>query len=230
MRFLGGSLKFLNLKSQRFLGPQFFKSRWYFFTTPYIMQKTRFSTRSCIYKYSTVDKELSERLSSEIQLEVSSAKEVPENIKTFMENKLFEIIDHQDSNEVELIRQFKDEKISVSFSISDINNVESEDEYYQENENESVQNNTLNTKDNLSQFNKDDSTYSFPVRCNITIAKPKLGTLALDAITQDGVFMIDNILYYKDNDLALTQTAEADWQRREELTKNKKNILIGFKM
>ncbi|EMR08415.1 hypothetical protein PNEG_03251 [Pneumocystis murina B123] len=214
MRFLQRSLKFLNLKSRHFLELQFFKSKWCSFTTPYILQKTKFSTRSPIYKYSIVDKELSERLTSEIQLEISSVKEVPENIKTFMDNNLFEINDHEDSNEVELVRQFKNEKISVSFSISDINNLESEDEYYQENENESMQNNTLNTKDDLPQFNKDDSTYSFPVKCNITITKPKLGTLALDAVTQDGVFMIDNILYYKNDDLALTQTAEADWQRR----------------
>ncbi|KTW27690.1 hypothetical protein T552_02130 [Pneumocystis carinii B80] len=214
MRFLKGSLKALNLKSQHFLGPQFFKSRWYFFTTPYILQKTSFSTRSPMYKYSIVDKELSERLSSEIQLETSSVKEIPENIRTFMDNKQFEIIDHEDSNEVELVRQFKDEKIIVSFSISDINNLESEDEYYQENENESLQNNTLNTKDNLSGFNKDDSTCSLPIRCNITITKSKSGTLALDALAQDGIFMIENITYYKNDNLALTQTAEADWQRR----------------
>ncbi|KAG5437120.1 hypothetical protein PCANB_001241 [Pneumocystis canis] len=192
-----------------------FSSRGYFFTTSYVFQKKKFSTGFSIYGYSETSKELSTKLASEINLEMLSLKEdIPERVRTFMETGVFRIIDRQDSNEVELTREFKNEKINVSFSISDINNMESEDFYSQENENEQTQKDTLKTKEELSEYNQEDTTLSFPIRCNISITKSGSGTLMIDAVAQDGAFIIDNILYYKDDDIALTQTAEADWQRR----------------
>ncbi|KAG5518136.1 hypothetical protein PMAC_003322 [Pneumocystis sp. 'macacae'] len=167
-----------------------------------------------LFNIALASKELSTKLGSEIKHEMSLMKEeIPENIKTFIEDGVFEIIDHQNSNEVELVRKFKDEKISITFSVSDINNMESDDFYTHENENEQMQKETLKTKE-ASEFEQENTPFSFLVRCNIAIAKPGSGALVIDAVAQDGAFIIDNILYYKDENLALAQTAEADWQRR----------------
>jgi hypothetical protein len=38
--------------------------------------------------------------------------------------------------------------------------------------------------------------------------------LSIDAIVQDGAFIVDNISFYKDEKLANDATAEADWNRR----------------
>ncbi|KTW31025.1 uncharacterized protein T551_01577 [Pneumocystis jirovecii RU7] len=212
MYFLHTGKRIFRLAHQHFLKSHIFTSKNYFFATTYTSQKARFSTNRPVCGYTS--KELSTKLGSEIKHEISLMKEeIPENIRTFIDDGIFEIIDHQNSNEVELIRNFKNEKISITFSISDINNMESEDFYNHENENEQIQKEPLKTKE-LSEFEQEDTPFNFLVRCNIAITKPGSGALIIDAVAQDGTFVIDNILYYKDSDLALAQTAEADWQRR----------------
>ncbi|KAL8673535.1 MAG: hypothetical protein Q9168_002024 [Polycauliona sp. 1 TL-2023] len=55
---------------------------------------------------------------------------------------------------------------------------------------------------------------SFPVRLNILITKPGKGALQLEATSQDGEVMIENVYYYKKPELADAKTAELDWSRR----------------
>ena len=38
--------------------------------------------------------------------------------------------------------------------------------------------------------------------------------MTIDAVAQDGVFLVDNISLYKDEKLATDLTSEADWSRR----------------
>lgn len=40
------------------------------------------------------------------------------------------------------------------------------------------------------------------------------GALTVDAVAQDGLFLVDNISLYQDESLALELTSEADWKRR----------------
>ena len=40
------------------------------------------------------------------------------------------------------------------------------------------------------------------------------GSLSIDAVAQDGAFIVDNISFYQDAKLATEVTAEADWLRR----------------
>ncbi len=40
------------------------------------------------------------------------------------------------------------------------------------------------------------------------------GALSLDTVCQEGVFVIENLSYYKDAKLATDLTPEADWKRR----------------
>ncbi|KAG5438459.1 hypothetical protein PCK2_000944, partial [Pneumocystis canis] len=215
MNFLRTKLGIFRFAKQPFFKFPIVTSKGYVFAPSYVFQKKAFSTGYSIYGYTEVlaSKELSTKLASEINLEMLSLKDdIPERVKTFIEAGTFKIIHNPNSNEVELIREFKNEKINVSFSVSDINNIESEDFYNEENE--QTQQDTLKEKEELSEYSQEDAALSFPIRCNITITKFESGTLLVDAVAQDGTFMIDNIIYYKDNDLALTQTAEADWQRR----------------
>ena len=40
------------------------------------------------------------------------------------------------------------------------------------------------------------------------------GALTIDAVVEDGMFLVDNISLYPDEKLALDLTSEADWKRR----------------
>lgn len=78
-----------------------------------------------------------------------------------------------------------------------------------------------------------DAEASYPLRCSLTITKVRKlillpflrlltsstqpsvsGALSVDAVCQEGVFVIENVSFYKDAKLATDLTAEADWKRR----------------
>jgi hypothetical protein len=40
------------------------------------------------------------------------------------------------------------------------------------------------------------------------------GALSVDAVCQEGVFVVENVSYYHDSKLATDLTPEADWKRR----------------
>lgn len=117
---------------------------------------------------------------------------------------------------------FSSRRIRLLFSIADIDTPESEFEG-EEGEGE--------------QANEDAQDPSFPIRAAITVTKvaPLMrssaftnadkvhclfhiqagkGALSIDAIIQDGAFIVDNISFYDNAKLATDNTAEADWARR----------------
>lgn len=56
---------------------------------------------------------------------------------------------------------------------------------------------------------------SFPVRTAITVSKGAgQGGLTVDAVAEDGLFVIDAVSFYKDEQQALDMSAEGDWKRR----------------
>ncbi|KAF1980946.1 translation repressor/antiviral protein Ski3 [Aulographum hederae CBS 113979] len=64
---------------------------------------------------------------------------------------------------------------------------------------------------------EEEEQASFPVRLSITVVKPSsksAGSLAVDAIAQDGEIIIENMYHYPDAALADPQTAEEDWKRK----------------
>lgn len=69
-------------------------------------------------------------------------------------------------------------------------------------------------REELSDEYDDADQSGFPARTNIRIERPGKGALAIEAVAQDGDFLIEDILYYPEADLANPQTAEKDWQRR----------------
>lgn len=64
------------------------------------------------------------------------------------------------------------------------------------------------------EIDEDAREPSFPARANIKIERLGKGALAIEAVAQDGDFVIENLYYFPSADLAEPKTAEQDWERR----------------
>ncbi|CAO3622329.1 unnamed protein product [Cunninghamella echinulata] len=100
-------------------------------------------------------------------------------------------------DEVTLTRSFGNENITILFSISDINNANTDGFLPEEDE-----------------VVEEEDEISFPVRASVTIEKEGKGAVTLDTVAQDGEITVESVMYYKDGKLAKGTTAESDWERR----------------
>lgn len=67
-----------------------------------------------------------------------------------------------------------------------------------------------------SSGQSEDEDQSFPARINIIIEKgSQKGAMAVEAIAEDGVIVVDNVYYYKDAALAHAETAQTAHQRQD---------------
>ncbi|CCG80907.1 Putative uncharacterized protein [Taphrina deformans PYCC 5710] len=170
-----------------------------------------FSATTSTYGRGAVDKELSAKLASEyaIETEMKENDSPPPAIQEFIKNGPFTITDIEGNDEVILERQFGNETIRIVFSVSDMNNLD-------EAENESFDENDETAPESVVEPEEEEEGSSFPVRCNITIQKDGASSvLSLDSTTQDGIFIVENIVLYPSIELATGNSAEYDWQRRE---------------
>jgi len=158
-----------------------------------------FSVSARRFGEGTSDISLAQKLAEELQYEKEASKtEDPDFLKTFKSHGVWTLEEIAGNDEVTLTRKFGNESIRVMFSIADVQNTP-ENEF--ENENEGEESEAL--------------PQSYPVRCSISITKgSKPGALTIDAMCQDGSFMIDNISFYGDAKVGTDLTAEADWKRR----------------
>ncbi|KAK7676393.1 hypothetical protein QCA50_011475 [Cerrena zonata] len=140
---------------------------------------------------------LTQKLSEELKYEKETGTEgVPEFLKSFKAQNVWAIEDTAGNDEVVLSRKFGNETIRLVFSIADI---QQEAEFENENEEEGAE----------------ETNNSYPVRCSFSITKDSApGALTIDAICQDGSFIVDNLSYYADKAVGTELTAEADWKRR----------------
>lgn len=183
--------------------------------SPIVLRRTTaalrpFSVSITRHGRGTVDKELSAKLASEyaIETEMKENDDPPPAIQEFIKNGPFNVIDIQGNDEVILERKFGNETIRIVFSVSDMNNMD-------ESESESFDDSAETATTTEPEAEEEDSA-SFPVRCNITIQKDgSKSVLSLDTMTQDGIFIIDNMVLYPSIELATGNSAEYDWQRRE---------------
>ena len=106
------------------------------------------------------------------------------------------------------------------FSIADIDNTPE------------AQENEAQEEDEEAAEEENSESPSLPIRTAITISKVRAstslskkqahivvqgageGAMTIDAVAQDGVFLVDNISLYTDEKLATELTSEADWKRR----------------
>ncbi|KAI3402025.1 hypothetical protein diail_3999 [Diaporthe ilicicola] len=178
-------------------------------------QISAFSTSLLRRASSGLDGDLSAKLASEIQFEAEMKENEPQpvSIKDFLENSPFEIQDTPGVQNVVLTRTYNNEKITVTFSISDIANMENEmfdgdsalgdEEGARSQENEDV--------DDAEGVNEPNVT----CRLNIVVEKPGKGALNIEAIAQDASIIVENMYYYNDPAIAHSSSAEADHKSRD---------------
>lgn len=65
------------------------------------------------------------------------------------------------------------------------------------------------------QEGAEEQDQSFPVRLNIIIDKANKGSLAVEAVIQGGMVVIDNVYYYADSSLAHGKTADKVHARQD---------------
>ncbi|ORZ33319.1 mitochondrial glyco protein [Catenaria anguillulae PL171] len=142
--------------------------------------------------YSSVsDTELLSVLNRELKYEQeNSDKATPAFLAEFHAKKTFSIQDRPGENEVVLSREFGSEKITLTFSIDDVANVEPIE---------------------------GTEEVAFPVSVVITVTKKAAadaGAVTFQTIADGGAFQITNITFNDDSVLATMDTAEADYKRR----------------
>ncbi|KAK0725325.1 mitochondrial glycoprotein [Lasiosphaeris hirsuta] len=162
------------------------------------------------------DEELSSKLASEIafEQEVKDNEPMPASIKDFLENGPFEIQDIPGQEEVVLTRTYGNEKITVSFSISDLQNYD--ENMYDEDaaladEEDADGADGRSRGQNIEESEEDDGADEpvVPCRLNVVVEKPGKGALTIEAIAQDGAIVVENLFYYKDAKLAHGASADA---------------------
>ncbi|CAL1699055.1 unnamed protein product [Somion occarium] len=141
------------------------------------------------------DVALAQKLAEELQYEKEAEVDAePDFLKAFKAQNIWQLEDIAGNDEVTLTRKFGNENIRLMFSIADI---QQESEFEGEEETE------------------EEASTSYPIRCSFSITKDSApGALTIDAICQDGSFIVDNCSYYNDKRVGTELTADADWKRR----------------
>jgi len=186
---------------------------------------------------SETDEELSAKLESEIQVEaeIKSDEQQPASVKDFLANSPFELIDTPGQEIVKLVRNFGDEKITVSFSIADITNYNPFNEDPALEDEESFEDDLVQSNDKQSQGSArsntpapeeeedidediDEEETAAPINLSITVEKPgkSQGALSIDATAQDGQVLVENIFFYEDAAIARLDKPE-DAQKRADV-------------
>ncbi|KAG6909487.1 hypothetical protein DXG01_017209 [Tephrocybe rancida] len=151
---------------------------------------------------------LTDKLSEELKYEQESASQIaetPEFLSQFLKINPWEIKDTLGNDEVVMTRTFGNEKLRLMFSIADIDSAE---EDFQSEESESEANET-------EEEDTDDPLHTYPLRASLSITKTNgSGCLNVDMICQEGHFVVENVSFYKDAQLGLDLSADADWKRR----------------
>ncbi|KAF4126064.1 complement component 1 Q subcomponent-binding protein, mitochondrial [Geosmithia morbida] len=174
------------------------------------------------------DEELSAKLESEIQIEedMKTSEQEPASVRDFLANTPFELIDTPGKEVVKLVRQYNDEKITVSFSIADITNYDPysqdtalEDEEAFDEQQSSSGNSKRAPDEDLAEEEEDleDDEPSAPINLSILVEKPGKvpGALNIDATAQDGGIVVDNLFYFDDASVARAETPESAQARAD---------------
>ncbi|KAH9003537.1 regulatory protein suaprga1 [Lactarius hatsudake] len=157
-----------------------------------------FSVSALRFGEGTTDGDVSAKIAEELAFEKQAAIEgEPEFLKEFKTSGIWTIEDTPGNDEITIHRKFGNEHIRLIFSIADLQGSEDNLESHEE------------------EGTSEDMESSYPLRCSLTVTKPSVpGALSIDAVCQEGAFVVENVSFYKDSTLATDLTAEADWKRR----------------
>ncbi|KAJ4163499.1 hypothetical protein LMH87_005222 [Akanthomyces muscarius] len=189
---------------------------------------TTTSRRAAAAADGETDDELSAKIESEIQIEeeMKASEQEPSSVKDFIDNSPFELIDTPGQEVVKLVRNFGEEKITISFSIADINNFDPyadeaalEDEEPLADDLQAAESGKRQNQDLESDMEAEDLDEEAPAPINLSIVIEKPGksdgALNIDATAQDGSVVVENLFYYADAKLARLDTPEAAQQRAD---------------
>ncbi|KAI0266132.1 mitochondrial glycoprotein [Gloeopeniophorella convolvens] len=148
----------------------------------------------------TTDGAVSSKIGEELAYEKEAAVEgEPSFIKEFKSSGIWTVEDLAGSDEITIHRKFGNEHIRLIFSIADLQTAED----------------SFETPEGEEGASEEDVEVSYPLRCSFTITKPSVpGALSIDAVCQEGTFVVENVSFYNDSKIATDLTAEADWRRR----------------
>ncbi|KAJ6133213.1 hypothetical protein N7471_008428 [Penicillium samsonianum] len=181
-----------------------------------------FSTSS-IFKApsSEVDIELLAKLEDELRHENSS--EIPEfeeqleAIQDTIKHGEWQVKDVAGDQEVILTKKFGTEKIRVSFTVADIQNISEQEDFDDASLTDEMDFQNQSRGQDAEASAEEDIEQpepSFPARVTITVEKPNNGALLIQTVVQDGVFQIEEVSHFANAELAQSETAEKDWARQ----------------
>jgi len=163
-----------------------------------------------------VDEELSAKLDSELQFEgeLKEAEQTPASVKDFLDNSPFKIQDTPGNEDVVLKREFGNETITVTFSISDLSNFEpdmyNEDSALGDEELPAHEREAIEAEEGADGEGVEGEETPIPCRLNVVVEKGAgKGCLNIEAVAQDGQIMVENFYYFKDPKIAHSSDAEA---------------------
>ncbi|PGH19297.1 hypothetical protein AJ80_04050 [Polytolypa hystricis UAMH7299] len=184
-----------------------------------------------------VDVELAAKVQDEIALENEGGETdvPPESVQQYLDDSQFELHEKSGEEEVVLTRTFGNEKIRVSFTIADLQNLQDEAEFedqsfqdeYGDMSPEAINQDgkkgskiTIAPEDKVSPADREGEAFeeesepSYPARVNITIEKAGKGAVHFETVAQDGFFVIENVFHFAKPELANAETAEKEWARQ----------------
>lgn len=151
--------------------------------------------------------ELVSALKAEQKLELETAEEAKDEANAIFEwaqKNDFQVITSDGNEQVQLVKEVSPkETLRVFFSISDVVNAESlldEDPLAGADE----QNSDLAAEEELET----------PIRVNIVVEKPN-GAVGIEGVVQDDLVLVESVIPYASAELAIDESAEADYTRRQ---------------
>ncbi|KAI0219238.1 Mitochondrial acidic protein mam33 [Massospora cicadina] len=154
----------------------------------------RFSTgKICSESSGLTDADLKSALASELKYEKEEGdSEMSEEMKKYLNNCPFKIIDVARQSDVKLVRTFGNETVQITFSIKDLG-------FEQDPE--------------IEEGEDENEIPNVPVRARIDVIKQDAGVITFDTMVDDGNFDIELVSFNKDSKNALDDTSEAEWKR-----------------
>ncbi|CAI7672128.1 unnamed protein product [Penicillium bialowiezense] len=155
---------------------------------------------------------LEDELKHEKTSDIPEFKEQQEIIQEIVKAGEWQVKDVEGEQEVVLSKKFGNEKVSVSFTVADIQNISEQEDFDEASLSDEM---GYQNKDGLENGEEADHPEpSFPARVNVTIEKPSNGAVLIQAVVQDGVFQIEEVSHFAKAELAQALTAEKDWTRQ----------------
>lgn len=155
------------------------------------------------------DAQLSTVIKNEINIEVETAESNPEaDTAKWLEKSGFQLVVKDGTDEIELIKKEGGEVIHIFFSVSDITNGDA----YDFNE-EGLENEANEAAEEAEEDADDFGLEVSPIRANIIVEKTA-GALSIESVIQSNLLLVENVTPYESAEVALANTADADFKRR----------------